>query len=134
MMHRTSRGKVFDYVGIGMGFAAMLIATGATFGGALGSRNDGAGEAKGRFHKITYPAVTRNSDSDCDEEIAGYATALVNLQAAQDVADQAYVEWYVCEYGSDPGDPGEPDPPGDPEPEHSLASNPAAALPSVLER
>lgn len=122
MVYDIFRGRIFEGLGVGMGLGAMLIVAGATFGGNATTKF----ETRGKIHKITFPVINLNGNSHCAEEASSYATACVNLQAAQEQADDAYAAWYACENG-DPGVPGDP---GDPEPEAKLASVPH----SVLER
>lgn len=113
-------------MGIGLGLVAMVIATGATF---VKGSPEKSFETRGGIHKCTFPIIELTGQSDCTAEAASYATAVVNLQAAQAAADAAYSGWYNCYYGGDPGIPGDP---GDPEPEHTSEIAPPSY--SVLER
>ena len=58
-------------------------------------------------HRITYPSHTPNSKSSCTVEAIAYASAIVALNDARRVADEAYRRWYECEMqggegGNDP--------------------------------
>lgn len=39
---------------------------------------------------------------DCTTEAAAYAAAVVNLQVAQEVADETWEAYYECMFGDDP--------------------------------
>ena len=106
MERGTSRVKIFDSVGLGMGFAAMLIAAGAVFGDRPATGENIVTETRGKIHKCTFPVIDANSPPGCEAEAAGYAAALITLQAAQDNADDAYAAWASCLNGT----PGDPDP------------------------
>jgi hypothetical protein len=102
-----------------MGFAAMLMAGGAVFGDRpLESRRTIEVETIGSVHKCTFPVVDANAPPGCEAEAAGYAAALIVLQAARDNADEAYLEWYRClNGGKDPVTPTPtPTPAPDPNP------------------
>jgi len=95
MAHGTSRLRIFDSIGLGMGVAAMLVAAGAVFGDRTTNRRIEV-ETIGSIHKCTFPIIEANAPPGCEAEAAGYAAALVTLQMARANADDAYLEWYRC--------------------------------------
>jgi len=103
----TSRVRVFDSVGMGMGFAAMLMAAGAVFGGRPGHKSEVLQfETIGEIHSCTIPVLSSNAPPGCEAEAAGYAAALHLLAAARKNADEAFLDWYRCEHdGQDPPTP-----------------------------
>jgi len=107
MGQSTSQVRIFNSVGLGMGFAAMLMAAGAVFGDRpLHSPGKIEVQTIGSIHKCTFPVIEANSPPGCEAEAAGYAAALIMLQAARDNADDAYLEWYRClTGGQDPVTP-----------------------------
>ncbi len=83
-----------------MGFAAVLCAAGAVFGGRSQATSEGLRvETIGTIHTCTIPIIESNAPPGCEAEAAGYAAALVVLDAARENADEAYLEWYRCEHG-----------------------------------
>ena len=48
-------------------------------------------------HSISYPVYTPNTKSSCTVEAIAYASAIVALNDARRVADEAYRRWYECE-------------------------------------
>mgnify|MGYP000335301030 CR=1 FL=1 len=102
MGHCTNRLRIVDFVGMGMGFGAILIAAGAVFG----DRDSREVKTIGEIHRITVPVVEMNGPPGCAAEAAAYAAALLALEAAQSVADDKYLAWYRCEHnGADPPPP-----------------------------
>jgi hypothetical protein len=79
--------------GLGIGFGLVTAVTGTALGGRLNVRE----ETYGRTHKITAPVIDFNAYTPCAQEIAAYASAVVNLRAAQEAADELYDEWAQCE-------------------------------------
>ena len=53
-------------------------------------------------HLIVLPPVQPTAASNCSNEAAAYAQALVDLEAAQNSANEAYNAWYACESGGKP--------------------------------
>lgn len=110
-----SRVRIFDSVGLGMGFAAMLMAAGAVFGGRPSHKSQEVQfETVGEIHTCTFPTLSNNGPPGCEAEAAGYAAALIVLKAARTNADEAYLDWYRCEH--DGQDPPTPTPAPTPEP------------------
>jgi len=51
-------------------------------------------------HMIAYPEeMPLDLNANCSGYAAAYAAALVDLQTAQQIADDAYKAWYDCEFG-----------------------------------
>ena len=50
-------------------------------------------------HRIILPAIQPDASSKCSQEAAAYAAAIVSLNNAQQVANDAYRAWYECEMG-----------------------------------
>ena len=48
-------------------------------------------------HRCILPAIQPNASSKCATEAAAYAAAIVSLNSAQQVANDAYRAWYECE-------------------------------------
>lgn len=48
-------------------------------------------------HHITFPEFSPTASSDCNLSAAAYASAIVALNDARRVADEAYRRWYECE-------------------------------------
>ncbi|MCH1493801.1 MAG: hypothetical protein L7U72_01120 [Rubripirellula sp.] len=48
-------------------------------------------------HLITFPEFSPRASSDCNLSAAAYASAIVALNDARRVADEAYRRWYECE-------------------------------------
>ncbi len=100
MGQNISRVRIFDSVGLGMGFAAMLMAAGAVFGGRPSQKGaEVQFQTIGGIHTCTIPVLANNGPPGCEAEAAGYAAALHLLGAARTNADEAYLAWYRCEHG-----------------------------------
>ena len=48
-------------------------------------------------HLITFPEFSPTANSNCNLSAAAYASAIVALNDARRVADEAYRRWYECE-------------------------------------
>ena len=49
-------------------------------------------------HRIVFPQIRPDSNSECATEAAAYAASIVNLNDARRAAEEAYRRWYECEY------------------------------------
>jgi hypothetical protein len=60
------------------------------------------------MHECSLPAFDPLAANSCEAEAGAYAQALLNLEAAQNRADEAYADWYECLNGEPPPPSGDP--------------------------
>ncbi len=114
MVQFKSRIGFINAVGFGMGAAALFIVAGAVFANRT-ELPQSDGETFGIYHRVTLPQIENYGPPGCEAEAAAYAYAVVHLRNAQQLAEEAYVDWVRCLTGEDPPPPN-PNPNPNPEP------------------
>lgn len=114
MVQFKSRNGFINSFGIGMGAAALFIVAGAVFA-TRDDLQETTEESFGVYHRVTLPHVEDFGPPGCEAEAAAYAYAVAHLRNAQQLAEEAYVDWVRCLTGDDPPPPN-PNPNPNPEP------------------